>query len=97
MGFARRLGHRGFYGTLRLVVTRNRHGNYEVLATNDLSSDLTTIVQRKRHRWSVMPSSSAAWAPVSAMRIKLWGVMLPSLSSLLSSCSDSVCTRRNTG
>lgn len=31
------------YGTLRLVVTRNRHGNVEVLATNDLDSDLTTL------------------------------------------------------
>jgi hypothetical protein len=41
------------YGTLRLVVTRNRHGNYEVIATNQLGSDLTTIVNRKRTRWSV--------------------------------------------
>ena len=41
------------YGTLRLVVTRNRHGNVEVLATNDLDSDLTTIVLRKRSRWSI--------------------------------------------
>ena len=41
------------YGTLRLVVTRNRHGNIEVLATNDLDSDLTTIVRRKRSRWSI--------------------------------------------
>lgn len=41
------------YGTLRLVVTRNRHGNYEVLATNDLDGDLTTVVLRKRSRWSV--------------------------------------------
>jgi len=41
------------YGTLRLVVTKNRHGNVEVLATNDLDSDLTTIVLRKRSRWSV--------------------------------------------
>jgi SRSO17 transposase len=41
------------YGTLRWVVTRNRHGNVEVLATNDLDSDLTTIVLRKRSRWSV--------------------------------------------
>ena len=41
------------YGTLRLVVTRNRHGNVEVLATNDLGSSLTTIVLRKRSRWSV--------------------------------------------
>lgn len=41
------------YGTLRLVVTRNRHGNVEVLATNDLGSDLTTLVLRKRRRWSI--------------------------------------------
>jgi putative transposase len=41
------------YGTLRLVVTRNRHGNVEVLATNDLDSSLTTIVLRKRSRWSI--------------------------------------------
>ena len=41
------------YGTLRLVVTRNRHGNIEVLATNGLDSDLTTIVLRKRRRWSI--------------------------------------------
>ena len=41
------------YGTLRLVVTRNRHGNVEVLATNHLDSDLTTIVLRKRSRWTV--------------------------------------------
>jgi SRSO17 transposase len=40
-------------GTLRLIVTRNRHGNVEVLATNDLDSDLTTIVLRKRCRWSI--------------------------------------------
>ena len=41
------------YGTLRLVVTRNRHGNLLVLATNDLGSNLTTIVLRKRSRWSI--------------------------------------------
>ena len=41
------------YGTIRLVVTKNRHGNVEVLATNDLASDLTTIVLRKRSRWSI--------------------------------------------
>jgi hypothetical protein len=41
------------YGTVRLVVTRNRHGNVEVLATNDLDSDLTTVVLRKRSRWSI--------------------------------------------
>jgi SRSO17 transposase len=36
-----------------LVVTKNRHGNIEVLATNDLDSDLATIVLRKRRRWSI--------------------------------------------
>jgi hypothetical protein len=41
------------YGTLRLVVTRNRHGNYEYLVSNALSADLTTVVRRKRSRWNV--------------------------------------------
>jgi hypothetical protein len=41
------------YGMLRLVVTRNRHGNYEYLASNDRSADLTTMAVRKRSRWSV--------------------------------------------
>jgi len=41
------------YGTLRLVVTRNRHGNLEVIATNDLDKDVTTLVLRKRSRWSI--------------------------------------------
>jgi DDE superfamily endonuclease len=41
------------YGTIRLVVTRNRHGNCECLATNDLTADLATVVMRKRSRWSV--------------------------------------------
>ncbi len=41
------------YGHLRLVVTRNRHGNYEYLVSNDRTLDLTTMVRRKRSRWSV--------------------------------------------
>jgi hypothetical protein len=41
------------YGQVRLVVTRNRHGNYEYLASNDLQADLTTMVMRKRSRWSI--------------------------------------------
>jgi hypothetical protein len=41
------------YGTLRLVVTRNRHGNRECLATNELDADLTRVVARKHSRWSV--------------------------------------------
>jgi DDE superfamily endonuclease len=41
------------YGTLRLVVTRNRHGNCESLVTNDLAGDLSRVVERKLSRWSV--------------------------------------------
>jgi hypothetical protein len=41
------------YGTLRLVVTRNRHGNLESLVTNELAADLTRVVARKHSRWSV--------------------------------------------
>lgn len=41
------------YGTLRLVVTRNRHGNCEYVVSNALDADLTTLVVRKRSRWSV--------------------------------------------
>lgn len=41
------------YGTLRLVVTKNGHGNYQVLASNALDSDLSCIIQRKLSRWSV--------------------------------------------
>lgn len=41
------------YGTLRLVVTRTRHGNFQVLASNALASDLSWIVERKRRRWTV--------------------------------------------
>jgi hypothetical protein len=41
------------YGTLRLVVTRNRHGNHESLATSEPGADLTLVVARKHSRWSV--------------------------------------------
>ncbi len=41
------------YGTLRLVVARNRHGKGKVLATNDLDRDLTTLVLRKRRHWPI--------------------------------------------
>ena len=41
------------YGPLRLAVTRNRHGNYEWIATNQLTDDLTTIVSHKRSRWAI--------------------------------------------
>lgn len=41
------------YGTLRLVATGNRHGNYECIVSNDLEADLITIVLRKRSRWLI--------------------------------------------
>jgi hypothetical protein len=41
------------YGRLRLVVTRNRHGNPDYLATGELAADLTRVVARKLSRWSV--------------------------------------------
>jgi SRSO17 transposase len=41
------------YGSLRLVVTRNRHGNYEYIVTNDPGADLTTVVLRKVSHWSI--------------------------------------------
>jgi Transposase DDE domain len=41
------------YGSLRLVVTRNRHSNFEYIVTNDLGVDLTTVVERKMSRWSI--------------------------------------------
>lgn len=40
-------------GVVRLVVTKNRHGNYEYIVSNDLRADLTSMVLRKRSRWSV--------------------------------------------
>ncbi len=61
LGWRRRLGLRAAavtvyapkYGTLRLVVTRNRHGNLECLATNEVGADLSRVVTRKQSRWSV--------------------------------------------
>jgi hypothetical protein len=41
------------YGPLRLVVTRNRHGNLEPVVTNDPAADLSRVVERKLSRWSV--------------------------------------------
>src|SRR5215210_678495 len=41
------------YGALQLVVTRNRHGNYEYIVTNDSGADLTSVVERKMSRWSI--------------------------------------------
>lgn len=41
------------YGEFMLVVTKNRHGNHEYIATNDPATDLTRVVLRKQSRWSV--------------------------------------------
>lgn len=41
------------YGSVRLVVTRNGHGRWEYIVTNDMKADLTTIVRRKRSRWDI--------------------------------------------
>lgn len=41
------------FGTLRLVVARNSHGNYEYTASNEHSADLTRLVGRRRSRWSI--------------------------------------------
>jgi hypothetical protein len=41
------------YGHIRLVVVKNRHGNWEYLVSNALDADLTTVVERKRRRWPI--------------------------------------------
>jgi Transposase DDE domain len=41
------------YGILRLVVTRNRHSNYEYVVSGNPQADLTSVIERKRSRWSV--------------------------------------------
>jgi hypothetical protein len=40
-------------GPVRLVVLKNRHGNFEYLVTNARTTDLTTLVQRKWSRWRI--------------------------------------------
>lgn len=45
--------HAPKYGSLRLVVTRNRHGNHEYIVTNDSGADLTSVVKRRMSRWSI--------------------------------------------
>lgn len=41
------------YGSVRLVVTRDGHGRWKYIVTNDLTADLTTIVLRQRSRWDI--------------------------------------------
>ena len=40
-------------GQVRLVVLKNEHGNFEYLVTNDVATDLSTLVLRKRSRWRI--------------------------------------------
>jgi hypothetical protein len=40
-------------GPVKLVVLKNRHGNFEYLVTNALATDLTELVHRKRSRWRI--------------------------------------------
>jgi hypothetical protein len=41
------------YGSVRLVVTKDGHGRWTYIVTNDMQADVTTIVQRKRSRWNI--------------------------------------------
>jgi hypothetical protein len=41
------------YGLVRLVVVRNRHGNWEYVVSNAVAADLTTLVKRKHARWPI--------------------------------------------
>ena len=40
-------------GQVRLVVLKNEHGNFEYLVANDVATDLSTLVLRKRSRWRI--------------------------------------------
>ena len=46
-------GYAPALGQVRLVVLKNRHGNFEYLVTNAGATDLTTLVERKRSRWRI--------------------------------------------
>lgn len=41
------------YGSVRVVLARNHLGDWFFVASNDLTADLTTLIQRKRSRWAV--------------------------------------------
>ena len=60
------------YGRIRLVVTRNRHGNEEFLASNDIACDLTTMVRRKWSRWAVETLFRDAKQYASLERCQSW-------------------------
>ena len=69
------------FGFLRLVVTGNRHGNYEYIVGNDLSADLAAIVLHKRSRWSEETilrdaKQSLVWRLADLGLIKRWCAVL---------------------
>ncbi|MFQ5873743.1 MAG: transposase [Dehalococcoidia bacterium] len=41
------------HGSVRLVVTRNGHGRWEYIVTNNLKADLTATIKRKGSRWDI--------------------------------------------
>lgn len=92
------------YGYLRLVVTQNRHGNFEYLVSHDRSLDLTTMalhcgvqhvccastVAGRSRPCSATRSNTLAFKPASAGLIKLWCVMSASRCSRSHSCNSCV-------
>jgi hypothetical protein len=60
------------HGRIPVVVTRNRHGNEEFLASNDVGSDLTTMVRRKWSRWAVETLFRDAKQNASLERCQSW-------------------------
>jgi hypothetical protein len=80
------------YGSLRLVVTKNRHGNHEFIVTNDLGADLTTVVLRKgvagpSRRSFATPSNMRGWRRANAGWTKRWFATSASFFSPSSLCS----------
>ena len=86
------------HGMVGLVVTRNRHGNYDYLVTSDPAADLAPVVVRKQAggRWrpsSGIPSRTPGWVPASAGRIRRWSATSPWSWSASSCCNSSAVTR----
>jgi DDE superfamily endonuclease len=73
------------YGALRLVVTRNRHGNYEYIVTNDSGADLTSVVERKLSRWSIetLFRDAKQYAGLEACRCRVDQAMVRHVSLVL--------------
>ncbi|WP_274596089.1 transposase [Rubrobacter xylanophilus] len=76
------------YGSLRLVVTRNRHGNHEYIVTNDPGGDLTTVVLRKMRRWSIetLFRDSKQFAGLEACQCRVDQAMVRHVGLVLLTC-----------